>query len=185
LLQWRRIAFLDYFAFTEKYRMPQIMAYEFDVETDPDPPFTDNLGVEIVEFALGYDLDRDIAAVMSVMLVPIDEAHDLRFGIREKSLVSDWKVSAPDYSKEAVDDYIPKVWRAFVAYQIGRAVRKLVDLIQPENITMETYYAGLEEKALRKYETISNAVHSCGYETKDQFRDETSKKDYWLFTKRV
>ena len=101
--------------------MPQNMAYEFDIETDPDPPFTDNLGIEFVEFALGYDLDRDIAVVMSVMLVPIDEAHDLRFGIREKSLVSDWKVSAPDYSKEAVDSYIPKVWRAFVANQIARA----------------------------------------------------------------
>jgi hypothetical protein len=105
--------------------MPKIMAYEFDIETDPDPPFVDNMGVEIVEFALGYDLDRDIVVVMSVMLVPIDEAYDLRFGIREKSLVSDWRVSAPDYTKEAVDNYIPKVWRAFVAYQIARAVRKL------------------------------------------------------------
>jgi hypothetical protein len=161
------------------------MAYEFDIETDPEAPFTDNLGVEIVEFALGYDLDLDIAVVMSVMLVPIDEAHDLRFGIREKSLVSDWKVSAPDYSKETVNNFIPKVWRAFVTNQIARAVRKLVDLIEPENITMETYYAGLEPKALKKYETISNAVHSCGYETNDQFRHETSKKDYWLFTKRV
>jgi hypothetical protein len=165
--------------------MPQIMAYEFDVETDPDPPFTDNMGVEIVEFALGFDLDSDIAVVMSIMLVPVDEAHDLRFGIREKSLVSDWKVSAPDYSKGSVDAYIPKVWRAFVANQIARAVRRLIDGLQPENITMETYYAGLEEKALKKYETISNAVHSCGYETRDRFRDETTKKDYWLFTKEV
>lgn len=75
------------------------MAYEFDIEVDPDPPFSDNMGLEIIEFALGYDLDADLAIVMSVMLVPVDdpEAHDLRFGIREKSLVSDWKVSPPDY----------------------------------------------------------------------------------------
>jgi hypothetical protein len=165
--------------------MPQIMAYEFDIETDPDPPFTDNLGVEIVEFALGYDLDRDIVVVMSVMLVPIDEAHDLRFGIREKSLVSDWKVSAPDYTKETVASYIPNIWRAFVANQLGRAVRTLVNQVQPESITMETYYAGLAAKALKKYETISNSVHSCGYETTEQFRHETSQKDYWLFTRRV
>jgi hypothetical protein len=84
------------------------MAYEFDIETDPDDPFTDAMGLEIVEFALGYDLDRDIVVVMSVMLVPIDEAHDLRFGIREKGLVKDWKVTAPDYSQEAVNTYIPK-----------------------------------------------------------------------------
>jgi hypothetical protein len=161
------------------------MTYEFDVETDPDPPFTDNMGVEIVEFALGYELDRDIVVVMSVMLVPIDEAYDLRFGIREKSLVSDWRVSAPDYTKEAVDNYIPKVWRAFVTNQIARAVRRLVNQVQPENLTMETYYAGLAAKALKKYETISSSVHSCGYETTEQFRDETSQKDYWLFRKRV
>ncbi|WP_324422465.1 hypothetical protein [Bradyrhizobium sp.] len=161
------------------------MAYEFDIETDPDPPFSDNLGVEIVEFALGYDLERDLVVLMSVMLVPVDEAHDLRFGIREKSLVSDWKISAPDYTKEAVDSYIPKEWRAFVIVQIMRAVRLLVSQIQPESITMETYYAGLPTKALKKYDMISASVHSCGYETKDQFRHETSQKDYWLFGPRV
>ncbi|QUS40514.1 hypothetical protein RPMA_18000 [Tardiphaga alba] len=83
------------------------MAYQIDIATDHDPPFTDNLGVEIVEFALSFDLEADTAIVMSVMLVPVDEpkAHDLRFGIREQSLVSDWKVTAPDYSKESVDKY--------------------------------------------------------------------------------
>lgn len=70
------------------------MAYEFDIEVDPDPPFTDNLGLEIVEFALGYDVDADLVVVMSVMLVPVHdpEAHDLRFGIRENSLSKDWRV---------------------------------------------------------------------------------------------
>jgi hypothetical protein len=165
--------------------MPQIMAYEFDIEIDPDPPFTDNLGVEIVEFALGYDLERDIVVVMSVMLVPIDEAHDLRFGIREKSLVSDWKVSAPDYTKEGADRYIPREWRALVIAQISLAVRNLVNKVRPENITMETYYSGLAEKALKKYEVISGSMHSCGYETKDRFRDKTSEKDYWLFAKSI
>jgi len=159
------------------------MAYEFDIETDPDPPFTDNLGTEIVEFALGYDLDRDVVVLMSVMLVPVDEAHDLRFGIREKSLVSDWKISAPDYTKESTDRYIPKEWRTFVIIQIMRAVRKLIDEAQPDAITMETYYSKLPEKALKKYATLSAAVHSCGYKTVDSFRDEASQKDYWLFGK--
>src|ERR1700733_8059974 len=119
--------------------MPQNMAYEFDIETDPDDPFTDALGLEIVEFALGYDLDRDTVMVMSVMLVPIDEAYDLRFGIREKSLVKDWKVSAaPNYSQEAVNNYIPRPWRTFAGVQIVRAVRKLLNQVEPKNVTMET-----------------------------------------------
>jgi hypothetical protein len=99
------------------------MAYEVDIQTDPDPAFSDALDVEIVEFALGYDLDANVAIIMSVMLVPVDDpdAHDLRFGIREKNLEHDWKVTAPDYTRETVDKYIPKEWRAFVKLQIRRA----------------------------------------------------------------
>lgn len=163
------------------------MAYEFDIEVDPDPPFTDNLGLEIVEFALGYDVDADLVVVMSVMLVPVHdpEAHDLRFGIRENSWSKEWRVGGLDYTKESVDKYIPKEWRAFVLMQVGRAVRTLVDKVKPDNITMETYYAGLERKALQKYDLICTAVYGCGYVVGDQFRDEKSQKNYWLFTKRV
>lgn len=163
------------------------MAYEFDIEVDPDPPFTDNLGLEIVEFALGYDVDADLVVVMSVVLVPVDDpqAHDLRFGIRENSLSKEWKVGGLDYTKECVEKYIPKEWRAFVLMQVSRAVRTLVDKVKPGNITMETYYAGLEQKALQKYALISTAVCGSGYLLGDQFHDEESEKDYWLFTKRV
>ena len=163
------------------------MAYEFDIEVDPDPPFTDNLGLEIVEFALGYDVDADLVVVMSVMLVPVHdpEAHDLRFGIRENSRSKEWRVGGLDYTKESVDKYIPKEWRAFVLMQVRRAVRTLVDKVKPNNITMETYYAGLEQKALQKYALICTAVYGCGYILGDQFRDEESQKNYWLFTKQV
>jgi hypothetical protein len=162
------------------------MSYEIDVEP-AEPPFTDNLGVEHVEFTLGYDLDRDVAIVMSVMLVPVDDpqAHDLRFGIREKDLTKDWKVSAPDYSKEAVDAYIPKVWRAFVSLRLQRAVEKLLETIEPETVTMETYYSRLPEKALKKYEVISAAAHRSNYVTSERFRDDGTQKDYWVFTKKV
>jgi hypothetical protein len=167
--------------------MPQIMAYEVDIQTDPEPAFSDAMNVEIVEFALGYDVDADLAILMSVMLVPVydPEAHNLRFGIREKVLSSDWRISAPDYTKEAVDRYIPRQWRAFVKLQIRRAVVELTSKITPENITMETYYSNLEQKALEKYETIVSGVHSCGYITAGRFRDEDNQKDYWLFTKQV
>ena len=163
------------------------MAYEFDIEVDPDPPFTDNLGLEIVEFALGYDVDADLVIVMSVMLVPVHdpEAHDLRFGIRENSRSKEWRVGGLDYTKESVDKYIPKEWRAFVLMQARRAVRTLVDKVKPDNITMENYYAGLEQKALQKYALICTAVYGCGYILGDQFRDEESQKNYWLFTKQV
>lgn len=163
------------------------MAYEFDIEVDPDPPFTDNLSLEIVEFALGYDVDADLVVVMSVMLVPTSdpEAHDLRFGIRENSRSKEWRVGGLDYTKECVDKYIPREWRAFVLMQVRRAVRTLVDKVKPDNITMETYYAGLEQKALKKYDLICAAVYGCGYILEDQFRDEESQKNYWLFTKRV
>ena len=163
------------------------MAYEFDIEVDPDPPFTDNLGLEIVEFALGYDVDADLVVVMSVMLVPVHdpESHDLRFGIRENSRSKEWKVGGLDYTKECVDKYIPKEWRAFVLMQVRRAVRTLLDKVKPDNVTMETYYAGLEQKALRKYDLICTAVYGSGYILGDQFRDEESQKNYWLFTKQV
>lgn len=117
------------------------MAYEFDLEVDPDEPFTDNLGTEIVEFALGYDTDADLVVVMSVMLVSVDDpkAHDLRFGIREKSATQDWKVSAPDYTKEGVDKYVPREWRTFVLMRIRSAIQALVTKVKPDSITMETY----------------------------------------------
>ena len=77
------------------------MAYFFDLETElPDAPFVDGFDVEIIEFALGYDVDADIAMVMSVMLVPgasyldgeLEDVFDLRFGIRERDLRHEWKV---------------------------------------------------------------------------------------------
>ena len=163
------------------------MAYEFDIEVDPEEPFTDNLNSEIVEFALGYDVDADLVVVMSVMLVPVydPKGHDLRFGIRENSLSKEWRVGGLDYTKECVDKYDPEEWRAFVLMQVRRAVRALVQKVKPDNITMETYYAGLEQKALQKYDLICTTVYGCGYRLGDQFRDEESQKNYWLFTKQV
>ena len=159
------------------------MAYEFDLELEAEAPFSDALGTEIVEFALGFDVDADIAIVMSVMLVPIDEAHDLRFGIREKSLAQDWKVSAPDYSVGAVATYIPMEYRALVTEKVQDAIKALLTLVAPENLTMETYYSKVPDKALKKYENICSAVHDCDYITVDQFRDGTTHKDYWFFRK--
>ena len=64
---------------------------------------------------------------MSLVLVPVDdpEAHDLKYGIRENSLSKEWKMRGLDYTKECVEKYIPKEWRAFVLMEVQRAVRTL------------------------------------------------------------
>jgi len=161
------------------------MTYRYDLETDADPPFTDALGTQIVEFAVGYDLDEDKAVLMSVMLVPIGEAHDLRFRYREQDLSKDWKVSAPDYSREAVKKYVPKKNRFEVLTQLLRAVLALLGAVSPENITMETFTLNLPEEAGPKYHAIRSVLEADGYRTEQHFRDETTGKDYWLFKRRA
>lgn len=161
------------------------MSYQFDLEVGLDPPFSDALSVEIVEFFLGYDLEADMAALMSVMLVPMDRVHDIRFGIRQKQISKEWKVSAPDYSKETVDTYIPKQHRKAVRDKLKAAVIVLITEVSPRNVTMETFYANLEAKALAKYDVVIAAMHECNYIIDDQFRDKTTLKNYWSFKKAV
>jgi hypothetical protein len=46
------------------------MTYKFDLERDFEAaPFIDGLGTAVIEFALGYDLERHKVIVMSVLLV--------------------------------------------------------------------------------------------------------------------
>lgn len=159
------------------------MTFRFQLETDFDPPETDALGVTYVEFALGYDLDAGIAVVMSVMLVKVDEAYDLRFGIREIDSRMTWKVSAPDYSKEAVKRYIPRDQRAAVAAELQKAVEILINDVRPDYVTMETYYPDLPARARRKYALIELAMIGCNYRMADRFCDETTNKYHWLFVR--
>jgi len=159
------------------------MAYEFDDELISDELFTDALSSEIAEFSLGFDLGENIAILMSVMLVPIDEVYDLRFGIRQKDLSADWRVTAPDYSREAVGLYIPKDKRPLVLAKLTASVVNLVTWKMPDLITMETYYSDLPDCASHKYHNICKAVHSCGYQTTDHFRHGTTHKDHWFFTR--
>lgn len=159
------------------------MAYEFDDELICDELFTDALSSEIAEFTLGFDLSENFAVLMSIMLLPIDEAYDLRFGIRQKDLASDWRVTPPDYSREAVGLYIPKEKRANVLARLTSSITELVSKKMPDLITMETYYPDLPDFASHKYKDICGAVHCCGYETTDNFRHGTTKKDHWFFTK--
>jgi hypothetical protein len=165
------------------------MAYIFDLETElPDAPFVDAMDVEIVEFALGYDVDADIAMVMSVMLVPgasylddhLDDVFDLRFGIRERDLKHECKVTAPDYTRECVDRSIPKEHRKAVFGLMCKSLEVLTKHSGAKHLTMETIYPNLPDKALRKYKEICHFLEGCGFKLQDEFRDEHSGKNYWL-----
>jgi hypothetical protein len=47
---------------------------------------------------------------------------------------------------------------------------------------MESYYPELPDKALSKYRKICDALEGCGFVLKDEFRDETNKKNYWFLS---
>lgn len=158
------------------------MAYVFDLEEVDPEIFVDNQGSEIVEFVLGYDLDDELVIVMSVMLIPCGEACDLRFGIREKDLNKDWKVSGLCYDRERVRECIPSQARDIILVYICLAVGALASATQYEKITMETYYRNLPSQAMQKYESISNQLISNGFSVETSFRNDDGI-DYWLFVK--
>jgi hypothetical protein len=133
------------------------MAYTFDLDTElSGAPFGDVWGTEIVEFALGYDVEAEIVVIMSVMLVPggsylddkLEGVFDLRFGIRERDGKHEWKVSPPDYTRECADKYIPKEHRRAVTGLLCQALRVLTKHSEAKHLTMETFYAKLPDKAL-------------------------------------
>ena len=138
----------------------RFMAYIFDMDAElpGDAPFVDVWDTEIVEFALGYDVDAEIVVLMSVMLVPggsyldddLDDVYDLRFGIRERDAKHEWKVSPPDYSQEGTDKYIPKERRKAVADLLCKALGVLTKHSKAKHLTMETFYDKLPDKALKK-----------------------------------
>jgi hypothetical protein len=167
------------------------MAYIFDLDAElPGAPFVDVWGTEIVEFALGYDVEAEIVVIMSVMLVPggsylddkLEGVFDLRFGIRERDGKHEWKVSPPDYTRECADKYIPKEHRNAVTDLLCQALGVLTKHSEAKHLTIETFYAKLPDKALSKYKEICNFLGGCGFELRDEFRDEESGKNYWFLS---
>jgi hypothetical protein len=148
------------------------------------------LGTEIVEFALGYDIDAEIVVLMSVMLVPggsylddeLEGVFDLRFGIRERDAKHQWKVSPPNYTRECTDKYIPREQRKAVTDLLCQALGVLTKHSGAKHLTMETFYANLPDKALGKYKEICNFLTGFGFELKDEFRDEANRKNYWFLS---
>lgn len=159
------------------------MAYEFSPDQDIDAPISDGEGGQVIEFAVGFDTEVDLIVLMAVMLTVTDQndALELHFGIRSR--LNDSPATEPDYSKECVEQYIPKFGRDLIKGLIIHCVEKLVLTARPEYILMETYYANLEPKALAKYAPVCGAVIVSGYTVDDNWREEKDGKDYWVFRK--
>jgi hypothetical protein len=159
------------------------MAYVYDLDSDLGEVIIDNQGTEIIEFALGYDLEQFLAMLMSVNMVPTgDKVCDLRFGIREKDLTRDWKYTGLDYTQEKVRACVPAHGKNDVLNLLVQAADKLASATRFEKITMETYYQYLPPKAMVKYEMICNYLNNNGFSTETRFRSDEGT-DYWLFSK--
>jgi hypothetical protein len=162
------------------------MAYVFDLERDFDQePYVDAGGARVIDFALGYELDRSLVIVMSVMLVPDESgAFELCFGIRTRSATDPTDVSPPDYDSVTARQFVPREATTEVLGAILSAVVVLVKSARPHDIIMETFHANLPPWAMKKYEMISIALEGLSYQLRDQFRDEIDGKDYWAFNRK-
>jgi hypothetical protein len=106
--------------------------------------------------------------------------YDIRFGIEEREADKlDWTVGM-DYSIECSRRCIPKEHRPAVLEYIVESLGLMVDQCLPRKVTMESFYRNLPDKALRKYERISEMMVGRGF-TAVKHRDGTTEKDYWLF----
>jgi hypothetical protein len=159
------------------------MPYVFELEREFDQePYIDGQGSRIIDFALGYDFDRFLIVLMSVMLVPDESgAFELCFGIRTRNAERSSEVSPPDYSVTTARRFVPEAANQDVLATVLAAIIVLVEAVQPETIVMETFHANLPPKAMKKYQRISEVLDKSSYAMTDQFRDELDGKDYWAF----
>lgn len=157
------------------------MPYEFDLQVELNDPVSDGEGGYVFEFALGFDVEIDLIVVMAVMLTATDrpDALELHFGITKRQGME--PPSAPDYTREAADAFIPKEHRARVLDMIRRGVAAVVGRSQPDYILMETYYGNLPPKAVVKYYPICERLIESGYILEQAWRESASGKDYWVF----
>jgi hypothetical protein len=168
------------------------MAYDFALENFLEGPINASDDSRVVEFILGFDvqndvIQKDIIVVMSVLLAPTDreDTLELCFGIRLKTEdETTLYASDLDYSVEGATKYIPSAYKDQVLMLICEAVTLLVSTTMPSYITMETFYANLPPKALKKYDIIGAKIVVCGYMVGDQFRNPDDGINYWLFEKR-
>jgi hypothetical protein len=110
------------------------MAYEFSPDTLIARPVPDGDGGQVIEFALGYDGDSDLIVLMAVMLTRTDRDDTLEFHFGIRTRIGSGPASEPDYSKEAVDQYIPKKDRFSIKSLIRECTRRIIWSARPEYI---------------------------------------------------
>ena len=165
------------------------MAFEFELEEDFEAPRQEAADTWVVDIALGYDVSISLAVVMSVMLVQgdsyleqeVSNVFDLQFGIRRRFPDT---TSEADFTKATGRLTIPPDRNKDVLAAIRSAAIRLVTVVRPDHLTMETYYPNLEAKALKKYQDICDDLKGVGYEVADAFREPSNGINYWYLRRR-
>lgn len=127
------------------------MAFEFDID-QPEPVFVGPTDY-VVDFTLGYDLDRGERILMSVVLFKDDsggDPHELAFGIRRQDVFTG-TTSNYAFDHETAKSYVPKDKRQLVSLLVLSAVRALVERVRPKIVVMETFESNLPAPAMGKY----------------------------------
>jgi hypothetical protein len=162
------------------------MAYVVDIEYDFDcRPFRDSFGSYAVTFVLGGDEVADLIVVMSIAFLPQygGKVYDLVFGIEERELSKDGWLSGRNYDIETSKRYVPRIHRPKVLDMVLSAIDSILKEAQPSKVMMKSFHRHLPRKAMRKYERICHTMKASGYDIKEDFRDETTHRHYWLFEK--
>jgi hypothetical protein len=160
------------------------VAYVVDIEYDFDcRPFRDAFGSYVVTFVLGGNEPADLIVVMSIAFLPQygGKLYDLVFGIEERELSKDGWLSGRSYDIETSKHYVPRIHRPKVLDMVISAIDSILKEAQPHKVMMKSFHRHLPHKAMRKYERICRTMKANGYETKEDFRDETTHRHYWLF----
>jgi hypothetical protein len=161
------------------------MVFRLDIEDDFDRgPVRDAYGTEIINIWLGEDTVLEIAVLMSVAFIYIEEGmYELVFGIEERSFDHpDWYWGR-DYHYEVSKKYIPDEHRKHVLNLVLLAIKCIVNKCSPKKITMKTFHRIFPEKATEKYMKICDLLNELGYEIKEDFREGAVGRRYWLFQK--
>ena len=169
-----------------------IPSLEVDFDTEYD---VDGATACFISFRLGFLPEENKMVSMYVALLAgrpfIDDegisvedrdVYDMKFCIRIRDVDPPNLAGDGDFSREAVDRYIPRTMRPQVLDCIGKAARALVEQRSPLWLTMVTYYADLPEKALAKYEKLDSIIMDLGYTLCRRVQLEDGKW-YWYFKK--
>jgi hypothetical protein len=156
--------------------------YRLDIDEEFErKPVRDGFGWETIRFQLALDFDADILVYMTLAFARKEaRIYELRFGTEECRLSREEFSEGMDYSIEQSKRYIPKEHRPRVLGLLLEAIGAILKSARPKQVTMQSFYGGLQEKAMVKYEKITSIFVRNGYIVAEDFLG-TNNKRYWLF----